>query len=196
MTPSFLLGSLGIGILAAFVAVLAGSLLWRVNLWKMPAVEQLHTIEGLPIGRKAPDIAATNSEEEYHLAFEWTWTFLVFGSEHCAPCKDLLNVALDHPATRGMRFVYLASVGEVSDVADEASLSCRTGQAWEFYNFHDEEHVRAQWRAPVSPYYHVIDPEGRVVAKGVASKPAHLDRLLGIAMTALVERPAQVTEVE
>lgn len=196
MTSSFLLGALAIGVLSGFVAVLAGSLLWRVNLWKMPAIEQLHTVEGLSIGRKAPDIAATNGTEEYHLTFQRKWTFLVFGSEHCAPCKDLLRVALDHPATRGMRFVYLASVGEGPHTADEASLSCRTGQSWEFYNFHDETHVRKQWRAPVSPYYHVINPSGRVVAKGVASKPAHLDRLLGIAMAALVERSAQIAEVE
>lgn len=188
--PFFVLSAFGIATLAGLVAILGGSLLWRVNLWSMPAVVQLHTIEGLPIGRKAPDIAATNGDEEYHLAFERRWTFLVFGSEECAPCKHLLTAALDHPATRGMRFIYLASAGEASVAADEASLACRTGQSWEFYNFHDEAYVRREWRAPVSPYYHVISPGGRVVAKGVASKPEHLDRLFGIAMTALVERPA------
>lgn len=54
-------------------------------------------------------------------------------------------------------------------------------QDWELYWFHDEQKARRLWRAPVSPYFYAIGADGRILAKGVASQPDHLDRLLTLA---------------
>jgi hypothetical protein len=176
----YLVNVVGLLVVALFFILLAGALLWRVGLWSMPAVEQLHTVEGLSIGSSALEIAAVSGRDQYHLAFGGGWTFLVFGSMHCEPCKDLLRVASDHPATRDMRLVY---VGDSEDV----DIDCGMNRHWEVYQFDNEDSARAQWRAPVSPYFHVIDPRGRVASKGVGSKPHHLDRLLSVAPVSNVE---------
>jgi hypothetical protein len=63
---------------------------------------------------------------------------------------------------------------------DDAGVDEEVTRHWEVYRFVDEEAARAQWRAPVSPYFHVIDADGRVLAKGLGNLPEHLDRLLTI----------------
>jgi hypothetical protein len=171
-------------ILTLFISFLAVSLLWRVSLWFMPPVERLMTTEGLPIGGSAPEIAAHSGPGEYHLSFRGVWTFLVFGSRDCEPCQDLLRVASSHPATRMMRLVY---VGD----SQEVEVDCNQNQSWETYRFHDEALSREQWLAPVNPYFHVIDPRGRIAAKGIGNKHAHLDRLFGLAPHGLSASPAQ-----
>ena len=54
------------------------------------------------------------------------------------------------------------------------------GGRWALYRFAAESLTRRQWNAAVSPYFHLLDPTGRVVAKGVGSRPEHLDHLLSI----------------
>lgn len=174
MSVSFMANAAALLVVVLFLGLLTGSLLWRIGLWFIPPVEQLHTVEGLPIGSDALEIAAAAGPDEYHLTFRNGWTFLVFGSKSCEPCQSLLRVATEHPATRAIRLVY---VGDT----DEIEIDCAQHHLWEVYRFHDEELSRRQWRAPVSPYFHVIDPRGRVVAKGTASKLVHLDRLLSLA---------------
>ena len=73
-----------------------------------------------------------------------------------------------------MRLVY------VSDDDETLGIEPDIAGRWEAYRFHDMWRARDQWRAPVAPYFHVIDPDGRVVAKGVANPPAHLDPLLSL----------------
>ena len=65
---------------------------------------------------------------------------------------------------------------------------------WEAYTFHNESSARDMWRAPVSPYFHLIDAEGRVAAKGIASKLMHLDRLLLLAPDAI--RPGTMSTLD
>jgi hypothetical protein len=86
-----------------------------------------------------------------------------------------------------MRLVY---VGDSEDLHLEPHILAR----WEVYRFHDERATRERWRAPVSPYFHVVDAAGYVLAKGVANKPDHLDRLLSLRPTA--ERPSSRWPVE
>jgi hypothetical protein len=164
-----------------FLGWIGLALLWRVGAWKVQPADSLTFDEGLRIGVKAPDIAARRGSNEYHLTFEGGFTFLVFGSGACQPCRSLLESAPRHPATGSMRLVYLHDGVQPPDEIDP-SLSDR----WESYLFDNETHVRDQWRAPVSPYFHVVDGDGRVVEKGVASQPEHLDRLLSLVPESLV----------
>jgi hypothetical protein len=160
--------------LAAFTgltALLAAALLWRVTQWSVHPAETLTYDEGLAIGSVAHEVAAYSEGQQIHLSFGGRMTLLVFASRGCAPCQQLLEAASTHPATRGMRLV---SVSDSDDIELDPDLASR----WEHYRFHDEQRQRRNWSAPVSPYFHVIDAHGRIVEKGVANRPGHLDRLL------------------
>jgi hypothetical protein len=153
------------------VVWLALALLWRFGSWKTSNVELLTHTEGLRIGAEAPDIAGYVGEQEMHVSLEGRETFVVFGTEGCEPCVQLLAAAAVHPATRSVRKIYFSD-----GALDDPELV----NSWEIYRFHDENAARRAWRAPVSPYFHLVDAGRRVVAKGVANRPEHLDRLLAI----------------
>jgi hypothetical protein len=174
--------ALGLVVVAMLTAWLALSLYWRVGRWNLHPAERLTLDEGLRVGSKAKEVACHAGESEHHLSFGGKFSLLVFGREDCEPCSEILRVAAQHPATRSMRLVYVSNV-DVPVV--DPSISVR----WEFYRFHAEDAARKQWRAFVSPYFHVIDPDGMVVAKGVANKPGHLNRLLDVAPPATVRMP-------
>ena len=157
--------------LTGLTAILAAALLWRVSQWNVHPAEALTYDEGRAIGSIATEVAAYADEHEVHLSFGGLPTFLVFGNRGCAPCLQLLEAASSHPATRQMRLVSLSD-------SDESDLAPDLVSRWELYRYHDEEAQRRNWRAPVSPYFHVIDAAGRIVDKGVANRPGHLDRLL------------------
>lgn len=156
---------------AAVVWVLALALLWRLGAWQVGQAESLIEDEGLALGSEAHQVAAHSRDDEFHLSFVGRTSFVAFGAHGCEPCRELLTVAAQHPATSHMRLVYL---NDVDDIDVDPEIAGR----WEVYRLHDDQAARRQWRAPVSPYFHVIDEEGRVRAKGVANRPDHLDRLL------------------
>jgi hypothetical protein len=155
------------------IAFLALALLWRVGSWQTHRAQSLIEDEGIRIGAPAPQIAAHKGEADLHLSFEGEFSLVVFGARECQPCQDLLRVATRHPATSYMRLVYIGDDEEV-DVEPEVA------ERWETYRFDDERHAREAWRAFVNPYFHVVDPQGKIMAKGIANRPAHLDRLLGL----------------
>lgn len=155
------------------IALMAFALLWRVGSWSIPPSQSLVEDEGLRVGAQAPQLAATAQDDEYHLEFLGQWTFFALGSAGCSPCAGLLDLAPRHAATRWMRLVY------VSDVAP-VDIDSPSSELWETYKFHNEDLARQAWRAPVSPYFHVIDPSGRIAAKGLASHSDHLDRLMSL----------------
>jgi hypothetical protein len=152
---------------------LSVALLWRVGSWSVHPAETLISDYGLQIGAEAPEIACHWRSSERHLSFVGSMSFVVFGRLDCEPCQRLLRIASTHPATRSMRLVY---VGD----SEEMELEPELHERWEAYRFHNEHRSRVQWRSPVSPYFHVIDHAGRVAAKGVASEPSHLDRLMSV----------------
>lgn len=172
---------IALSLLYGLEAILTLALVWRVGSWSVPPLQSLLEDHGLPYGSKALDIAAHRGNAEFHLDFDFGTqpTFLVFGWTGCTPCEDLLRAATTHPAVRSIRRVYIGDTEEPHVEPDVLA-------AWELYRFHNEGAVRRDWRAPISPYFHVIDPNGRVVAKGVGNRPAHLDRLLAVAPPRLV----------
>jgi|SRR3954469_10561557 hypothetical protein len=161
--------------LAALAAItLAGglALLWRVGSWHLSPAASLTFDEGLRIGTEAPEVACLAMDgADLHISFGGETTFVVFGNQGCRPCGALLHAAMRHPATRSMRLVYLTDAG-VEDLEPEIL------EAWSTYRYHDEESARESWRAPVSPYFFVVNDGGLIVEKGVASSAEHLDRLL------------------
>jgi len=161
-----LIGALGIWALAL-------ALLWRLGSWHVGPAEALIEDEGLSVGDTAPEIAAHLGDRARHLTFGGETTFVAFGLHGCEPCRDLVNAAASHPATSYMRLVYLSDV-------DKIDVESQIRSRWEIYRFDNASYVRRQWRAPVSPYFHVVDEAGCIVAKGVANRPEHLDRLLGL----------------
>jgi hypothetical protein len=168
----FWANAVGIFLLTVIASLFALALLYRVGTWTVRPIVSLTFDEGLRIGSPAPQVAATDSKgHEIHLSFGGSDTFLVFGNSICEPCSGLLQAAPAHPATRLMRLCY------ISDTASP-ELAPEIASRWEAYRFHDEDSARKTWRAPVSPYFHVIDANGRIAEKGVANAPDHLDRLL------------------
>lgn len=157
-------------------------LLWRLGSWHVDQSEALNEDEGLPIGSEAPQVACHARDQEFHLTLVGRISFVAMGTFGCRPCTELLSVAAQHPATAYMRLVYLSDT-------DQVEIDPQIAAVWELYRFHDEEAARRQWRAPVSPYFHVVDEHGRVRAKGVANRPEHLDRLLSL-QPAVFERTA------
>lgn len=158
------------------VGILALALLWRIIAWEKPSATMLNEDEGLPIGAFAKAVAAHVGDQELDVTFGDAPAFLVFGASDCKPCDELLFAASKHPATRTLRKVYISDTGALD-------LDTQYAVAWESYRFDSEQTARAAWRAPVSPYFHLLDEFGRVAAKGLANRPEHLDRLLEIPPT-------------
>lgn len=171
---------------AATIGWLGLALLWRVGAWQTHPAQTLVEDEGLRVGSSAPQITALRGTDEFHLAFQGQTAFVVFGTKTCGPCRSLLRAAGTHPATRSMRLVY---VGDSEEIDVEPEIARR----WETYRFHDEVNARKRWRAPVSPYFHVIDGVGRIAAKGIGSSPLHLDRLLALNPAGLPSATLNVT---
>ena len=162
--------ALGLMVFTTAVLCFGLALLARIGSWRIAPAASLTFDEGLRIGGRSPEIAAHRHDDEYHLSFEGRRTFLVFGARGCAPCEQLLRAAARHPATRNWRLVYMSD-------ADDVDLDPGIADRWEIYRFHDEPHSRRVWRAPVSPYFHVISEDSRILEKGIANAPEHLDRL-------------------
>ncbi len=168
---AWLANVVGISLAVALITWWALALLWRIGSWFTHPAEALISDYGLQVGSRAPELACHWRTSDRHLAFLGRLTFVVFGTSGCEPCQRLVRIASIHPATRQMRLVY---VGDSEDLDIQPEL----GERWEAYRFHDERRARIQWRAPVSPYFHVIDHAGRIAAKGVANEANHLDRLM------------------
>lgn len=171
MSP-WLANELGLAFVFVLVALAGLALYWRVGSWWISPAASLTFDEGLRIGSKAPNLVG--STDNYDIDISWVGgrlSFVAFGKAGCQPCGELLAAAPDHPATRHMRLIYMT---------DEPGQEVDLSGAWEIYRFHDEGRQRALWRAPVSPYFHVIDPQGRIAEKGVANLGEHLDRLLTV----------------
>lgn len=169
-----MVNSFAIIFVAGWLIVLGLALLWRIGSWNLSPAAVLTHDEGLRLGTTAPQLASHRGDSEYHLDFVGNTTLLVFGQEGCKPCLQLLDAAPKHPATRHARLVYVTNNEPTGAELDHAF------PRWELYRFHHEDLARDMWRAPVSPYFYLIDADGVIVAKGLANAPEHLDRLLDI----------------
>lgn len=162
--------------LAWVVLLLDMALLWRTGLAGMRQSTIFNEIDGLAIGAKPLEIAATAHGQEYHLSFEDSGgppTLLVFGKSDCGPCGPVLESAALHPLARRYRMVYVADTVEV-DAAPELVSQ------WELYELVSNVETRKKWRAAVAPYAYMIHG-GRIVAKGIVNGTSHLDTMLDAA---------------
>jgi hypothetical protein len=162
---------LGLVLAAVLLGLATLALLWRVGSWQIHRAASLTLDEGLRIGSQAPHLVGSTST--YQIDIGWDGgrlAFVAFGNHGCRPCDELLAVAPNHPATRHMRLIYM------TDKLVEADAP----GSWEIYQYDDEAYARELWRAPVSPYFYVVDPYGRVAEKGIANAADHLDRLLAL----------------
>jgi hypothetical protein len=167
-----------LAIVMAGTAVLSLALLWRVTTWTTHSADLLTNFEGLRIGETAKPLSSHVRDQDFEVTFGGKVTFLVFATSDCRPCAELLRAASMHPATRAMRLVVVSEDEEVHLTPD---LGCY----WESYRFDNEEKSRRDWKVPVSPYFYVLDEFSRIAAKGVANRPAHLDRLLELPPSSL-----------
>lgn len=174
MSP-WLANALGLALLLLVANAFAAAALWRVSGWGTRSAEGFALRHGIAAGARAPQIAGYDQDKEVHMGFIGGRTIVVFGKGDCDPCVELLYAGSNHPALSRARRVYLSA-----EPAPPAGLDPYVHTQWEFYRFHDEERTRLQWEAPVSPFFHFIDEDGRVLAKGIANRPSHLDRLLDI----------------
>jgi hypothetical protein len=166
--------AVGLLVGSVVVAMWSLALLWRVGSWHISTAATLTHDEGLRLGSRAPEVAChTPTGADRHLSFGGRSAFVVFGSGACVHCVPLLSAAQRHPATGYMRLVYLT---DAVGAGLEQDLLAR----WEVYVLDNQRAARMQWRAPVSPYFYVIDPDGRIIQKGVGSRSNHLDRLLSL----------------
>jgi len=78
---------------AAALWCLALALLWRLGSWQLSNAATLTLDEGLQAGAVAPELVARINGEDRHLGFVGRETFLVFGTQGCEPCIELLRVA-------------------------------------------------------------------------------------------------------
>lgn len=161
------------------VLLLTLAQLWHVGGWSIRPAASLNLDHGLRVGQLAPELAVRVGDDLTHVVFTQGETVLLaMGAADCKPCERLVSVAARHPATRRMRRIF------VTDNLDGPAVSEGREAGWEVMAFAEEEHARRVWRAAVSPYVHVIGPDGRVLAKGIANASEHLDRLLSIPPTA------------
>jgi len=168
---SWIANSAGIAFAVAVLLVASLALLWRVGSWHVSDAASLTLDRGLTKGSRAPNLVGWSQSSQVDVSWGGRLTLVVFGLAGCRPCEQLLESATNHPATRHMRKVY------ISNRIDEGDPNAAT---WELYRFDDEPHARRLWDAPISPYFYVIDPDGRIADKGIANAFDHLDRLLAI----------------
>ncbi len=178
------IGVLGLStiIIGLVTLVLVFAMMWRVGAWFYRPAARLMEVEGLPVGGRAREVACyegLSGTQEAHLAIRDHTTLLVFGTPGCRPCHELLRAAVTHPACRYWDLVYVAGTQD-RHLDDLEELPSAVLDRWRVFRFHNEQLARDQWRAPVSPYFHLVDPSGRVLAKGLANSRGHLDRLLSV----------------
>jgi len=136
--------------------------------------------DGLPVGQRAPEFTVTDlSGRAVSLAdFRGLPLLLIFGSAHCAPCRNLipdLNV-FAHERQEELRVLFM-SRGEAEETrrfADETGLRVPLA-------VHPDDALPEAYKARVSPFAFLIDREGVIQAKGLANNRDHLELLLRMA---------------
>lgn len=134
--------------------------------------------EGLPVGEKAPafDYLHVNRRSaSTRFDPKGTWSLLVFADPTCVSCQGAL-LALERMAPK-LRQTMRVLVATSADPAQINAVDAfRTASV-------DVSHVSGDvasrlYRTTVTPFGYVIDPEGNIRARGVATDEASIRKIV------------------
>ncbi len=133
--------------------------------------------DGLPIGRTAPPFKALDSHARSISLDDYrgSWVVMIFAATSCEICWRLI------PELRGLR-ESLAGAAEVvimlrDDVHAVAEYAKAAGDDVPIVAIGRRGVVQA-YKVRVSPFAHVVDPDGVVRAKGLVNDVEHVEHLL------------------
>ncbi len=139
------------------------------------------TDDGIAIGTKFPDVPLTQDSGakrtvKIPLEFEGRFVVVVFVAPGCPACARVV------PGVRAL----LTESPEVSWVLisfgdEESSEAFRQAHVWPEIGFYRaEDAVRTELRMHTVPYALLLDPEGKVLTKGVVNNIEHIESLLEV----------------
>lgn len=134
--------------------------------------------EGLPVGAKAPsfDYMPLNRSVTVPVRFEseGKWSFLLFADPTCASCKNAL-LALERlvPKLESMQ-VLVATTAEPALIA---AIDAFRNASVEIGRIPADVSTKL-YGTTVTPFGHLIDPEGVIHAKGIATDESSIRRIV------------------
>jgi len=134
--------------------------------------------EGLPIGEKAPafDYLPVNGRSSSdHFDPRESWSLLVFADPTCVSCQDAL-LALEQLAPK-LRHTVRVLVATSADPALIGAVDAFRTTPFSVGRVSSEVPTRL-YHTSVTPFGYVIDPEGKIRARGVAADDSSIRKLL------------------
>ncbi len=131
--------------------------------------------DGLTLGNRAPEFEGVDPSGTQVASRDLLgdWLVLVFASPSCRICREMLPGLRQLARTlRGQVRLMILLRGSLED-ARQFPLSDPLGILAIGYHGTAE-----RYRVRVSPYVNVVDPEGRIRAKGLVNEPEHIEHLL------------------
>jgi hypothetical protein len=135
--------------------------------------------EGLSIGEKAPafDYTPVNQNRNASARFEpkGRWSLLLFADPGCASCQNTL-LALERLAPKVGQTTRVLVVTSAEPAQIQAADAFRTSSV-EISRTRNDVPTKL-YRTRVTPFGYLIDPDGLVRAKGIASDESSIRKLV------------------
>jgi cytochrome oxidase Cu insertion factor (SCO1/SenC/PrrC family) len=179
--------TMGVIILPLWVAISQWVLLLALGFFVIVAYRQIGYMlhlkdigserDGLPVGEKAPlfDYILANHKmnAEARLDPQGKWTLLLFADPSCISCQTALS-ALEHfaPTLRGTQ-VLVATTSEPTVIEAVEQFRDATVPISRV----DRDVPTKLYQTLTTPFAYIIDPEGIIRAKGMASDEAALRKI-------------------
>lgn len=132
--------------------------------------------DGLGAGTRAPDFTVVGAaDHRVQLSqFEGSWLVLLFAFPTCTICRELLPslAGLSRDLGRKVKILLLLK-GDLSEARLFEGEELPPVQV-----FAAGQDVFARYRVRVSPFVHVVDPEGVIRAKGLVNRREGIEHLL------------------
>jgi hypothetical protein len=134
--------------------------------------------EGLPVGEKAPafDYMPINRRSaSTHFDPKGTWSLLVFADPTCVSCQGTL-LALERMAPK-LRQTMRILVATNADPAQFNAVDAFRTASVDISRVPGDVASRL-YQTTITPFGYVIDPEGKIRAKGVATDEASIRKIV------------------
>jgi thiol-disulfide isomerase/thioredoxin len=162
------------------VAVMAGLIILLYRHFGLAVMDSAagHAHDGIAIGTKAPDLQGIGADGS---VVSWRsgrdgGALVLFGSPGCEPCQQIIP----HLDLLARASEDLTVIGVVAGAHGAAATMAEFGPEVRFLGESYEECSR-DYDVTVTPFAFVMDADGRVQSKGLASDPSHLRRMLDVA---------------